>query len=78
MLRAEKRLELTREKLAQEERAHAATKKKLAKLEARLGKGRAGKEEVPDEEPVQKSRAKEPRPSKAERREKRAWLRRSS
>ena len=33
MLRAEKRLEQTKAKLAQEERAHAATKKRLAKLE---------------------------------------------
>jgi hypothetical protein len=77
MLRAEKRLEQTRAKLAAEERAHAATKKKLAKLEGRLGKGRAGTEELQDEEPVQKERAKEPRPSKSERREKKAWLRRS-
>jgi hypothetical protein len=72
MLRAEKRLEQTKAKLAQEERAHAATKKRLEKLEGRRKKRRAGKGEAATEEAVE-----EPRAEKRERREKRAWLRRS-
>jgi len=39
-LRAERRLERTRAELAAEERRHAATKDRLAELEARLGKRR--------------------------------------
>jgi mannosyltransferase OCH1-like enzyme len=70
MLRAEKRLEQTKTKLAQEERAHAATKKRLEKLEGRRKKRRKG--EGPTEEG-----AEEPSAEKRERREKRAWLRRS-
>jgi hypothetical protein len=62
MLRAERRLEQTQAKLAEEERAHAATKQRLAKLEG-----------LPEE----KQRRKEPRATKRERREKRAWLRHS-
>jgi hypothetical protein len=38
MLRAEKRLERTKARLDEERRAHAATKKRLAKLEEGLGK----------------------------------------
>jgi mannosyltransferase OCH1-like enzyme len=68
MLRAETRLERTKEKLAHEERAHAETKKQLAKLESRLGKG--GKEKP----------AKPAKPAKAKHDERpdtrRAWLRR--
>jgi hypothetical protein len=77
MLRAEKRLERTKAKLEEEKRAHAATKKRLAKLEDGRGKRRTGKGQVPEEEVVQKERRKEPRAPKGERREKRAWLRRS-
>jgi inositol phosphorylceramide mannosyltransferase catalytic subunit len=40
MLRAEKRLDRTREKLAAEERAHEETKRRLAKLEKRIEKDR--------------------------------------
>jgi inositol phosphorylceramide mannosyltransferase catalytic subunit len=76
MLRAETRLERTREKLEEEKRAHATTKKRLAKLEGG-GKRRAGKERAPDDEVAQEERPEEPRASKRERREKRAWLRRS-
>jgi hypothetical protein len=77
MLRAEKRLERTKTKLEEERRAHAATKKRLAKLEDGSGKRRSGKGQVPEEEVMQKKRRKEPRAPKPERREKRAWLRRS-
>jgi mannosyltransferase OCH1-like enzyme len=40
---AKRRLEVAQTKLAQEQRRHAATKKRLAKLEARLEKRQAGK-----------------------------------
>src|SRR3954451_23328274 len=82
MLRAEKRLERTKEKLAQEERAHAETKKQLAKLEGRVGKG-AAKEKIPKvkhgERPEKrpKERGETERGDKESRRERRAWLRRS-
>jgi mannosyltransferase OCH1-like enzyme len=69
MLRAEKRLEKTKAKLAEEGRAHAETKKRLAKLQGRKER-HAGKGEVPEEQS-----AEEPRARKRERREKRAWLR---
>jgi mannosyltransferase OCH1-like enzyme len=45
MLRAEKRLETVKQKLADEERAHAATQKRLDKLEARRKAERAGSDE---------------------------------
>jgi len=76
MLRAEKRLDSTKKKLAQEERAHAETKKQLAKLQGRVGK-------APKEKPAKvkagkevraKERVKEDKRSKGERR---AWLRRA-
>jgi Glycosyltransferase sugar-binding region containing DXD motif len=77
MLRAETRLERTKEKLEEEKRAHAATKKRLAKIEGGLGKRRAGKEQAAEEEVVQEERSKDARAAKRERREKRAWRRRS-
>jgi mannosyltransferase OCH1-like enzyme len=43
MLRAEKRLDKTKTRLAEEERAHAATKKRLEKLEGRRKKRRTGR-----------------------------------
>jgi mannosyltransferase OCH1-like enzyme len=64
MLRAEKRLERTKARLEEEKRAHAATKERLAALEE-------GRKKRPKESGM------EPRASKRERREKRAWLRRS-
>jgi inositol phosphorylceramide mannosyltransferase catalytic subunit len=42
-LQAERRLEVAKTKLAQEQRRHAATKKRLAKLQARLEKRQSGK-----------------------------------
>ena len=74
MLRAEKRLEQTKAKLAEEQRDHKATRKQLAKLEAQLGK-RSSRKAEPDES---KERRKEDTARKRERREKRAWLRRSA
>jgi mannosyltransferase OCH1-like enzyme len=86
MLRAEKRLEKVKTKLADEERAHAATKKRLEKLQSRR-KDRAGRGEGGEgagDEPGAGARegageetASEPRADKRERREKRAWMRRS-
>src|SRR5918995_5395738 len=58
MLRAEKRLEQTKAKLAQEQKAHAATKKRLAKLEGRRKGRRAGKEAAPEVEEEQPERRK--------------------
>jgi mannosyltransferase OCH1-like enzyme len=57
MLRAEKRLEKTKARLAEERRAHAATQQRLAQLE--------------------QERREAPRAPKRERRQKRAWPRRS-
>jgi len=83
MLRAEKRLNQTKAKLAEEQRAHEATKQRLANLERRR-KNRGDKGETPKER-RQKVAPTEPeqveveaaRPSKAERRAKRSWLRRA-
>jgi hypothetical protein len=83
MLRAEKRLNQTKAKLAEEQRAHEATKQRLANLERRR-KDRGDKGETPKER-RQKGAPTEPeqveveaaRPSKAERRAKRSWLRRA-
>jgi hypothetical protein len=44
MLQAERRLETTRKELAKEKRAHAATKKRLAKAEGRSAGDDAGKQ----------------------------------
>jgi mannosyltransferase OCH1-like enzyme len=48
ILQAERRLELTNAQIAREQRRHAATKKRLAKLESRLEKRRAGKSGIRD------------------------------
>ena len=83
MLRAEKRLERTKAKLEEEKQAHAATKERLAELEAR-GARRGGGKQAAQEGAARKERAgkqerggKQERAGKRERREKRAWLRRS-
>jgi inositol phosphorylceramide mannosyltransferase catalytic subunit len=73
MLRAEKRLERTKAKLAEEERAHTATKKRLAKLEGRRGERRADKGQPAEDERVAK-----PQSGKQKRADKRGWLRRDS
>lgn len=99
MLRAEKRLEKTKTKLAEEERAHKATKQRLRELEERLGlvKTKARLAEEEDAHRATKKRLKKleaPRKKakaeregtdgdrapgrKSRRREKRAWMRRSS
>jgi hypothetical protein len=52
MLRAEKRLEAVKVKLDAEERAHAATKKRLRKLEARSKEGHLDDEERRGEVPA--------------------------
>jgi hypothetical protein len=79
MLRAEKRLEQTKAKLAAEERRHEATRERLAKLEGRR------KERRPDKEgkPSKKDAAPPPRadkPARAEQGDERekqgSWLRR--
>jgi len=75
MLRAEARLEKTKEKLAQEERAHAETKKRLAKAEGRRKERRGGKGEAPKK--AKQEGTEERRSEKQERREKRGLLRRS-
>jgi hypothetical protein len=80
MLRAEKRLERTKAKLAQEEQRHAATKARLAKLEGRRKERRAGRGRVPeeegfDEEVREQGDLEEGRADKREQRGKRAWLR---
>jgi hypothetical protein len=50
MLRAEKRLEKTKTKLAEEERAHKATKQRLRELEERLGMQKTKTKLVEEEE----------------------------
>jgi hypothetical protein len=102
MLRAEKRLEKTKAKLAEEELAHKATKHRLRELEERLGLEKT-KAKLADEEEAHRATKKRLRkleaprkkarpvgkaerdtdggrePSrKSGRREKRAWMRRSS
>jgi hypothetical protein len=86
MLRAEKRLEKTKLKLAEEERAHAATKKRLEKLQGRRKERRAGRDEGANGEPLDEpagtledagEEVEERSAGQRERREKRAWLRRS-
>ena len=86
MLRAEKRLEKTKLKLAEEERAHAATKKRLEKLQGRRRERRAGSDEGAHGEPLDEpagtpedagDEVDERSAGRRERREKRAWLRRS-
>lgn len=71
MLRAEKRLEKTKTKLAEEQRAHAETKKRLAELEQRRKSGAPAPSEDATEATNQNGE-EEPAP-----REKRPWLRRS-
>jgi hypothetical protein len=103
MLRAEKRLEKTKAKLAEEERAHKATKQRLRELEERLGLQKT-KAKLADEEEAHRATKKrlkrletprkkarpardedrqdgerdESRSPKREKRQKRAWMRRSS
>ena len=79
MLRAEKRLERTRILLTKEQRAHEATKQRLAELEGRRSKTRdAPKEKRQKPRPTEPQPAQAARPSKAERRAMRGWLRRTS
>jgi hypothetical protein len=52
MLRAERRLETARAKLADEKRAHAATKKRLERLEARRKERRTDDDDRPGREQV--------------------------
>ena len=78
MLRAEKRLERTRFKLAEEQRAHEATKQRLAELEGRRKTPDAPKEKGQKPRPTEPEPAQTARPSKAERRAMRGWLRRTS
>ena len=48
MLQAERRLEATRAELEKERRRHAATEKRMAKLERRLEEARAGRPRLRD------------------------------
>jgi inositol phosphorylceramide mannosyltransferase catalytic subunit len=57
MLRAEKRLEKTKTKLAEEERAHKATKQRLRELEERLGLQKT-KAKLADEEQAHRATKK--------------------
>jgi hypothetical protein len=57
MLRAEKRLEKTKAKLAEEERAHKATKSRLRELEERLGLEKT-KAKLADEEQAHRATKK--------------------
>jgi hypothetical protein len=57
MLRAEKRLEKTKAKLAEEERAHKATKRRLRELEERLGLEKT-KAKLADEEDAHRATKK--------------------
>ena len=60
MLRAEKRLETTKERLVAEQERHEATKRRLAKLEARLGEGgKPAKVKVPKEKRRERAAAEE-------------------
>jgi hypothetical protein len=76
MLRAEKRLEQTKAKLAAEEQRHEETKKRLAKLEGRRKERRAEKEGTKPSKKVADA-VDQSEPRKGDRAEKRAaWLRR--